>query len=61
MPELEVSEVPTLRLPMMRPRSTGIPPGSLEAWYQEVGRVSGRYWKRGAFRDQVILALQGRE
>jgi ribosomal-protein-alanine N-acetyltransferase len=25
--------------------------------YAEVGRVPDRYWKRGAFRDQVIFAL----
>lgn len=25
--------------------------------YREVGRVPGRYWKRGAWRDQVLLAL----
>ena len=31
------------------------------AGYQEVGRVPGRYWKRGAYRDQVILALRARE
>jgi ribosomal-protein-alanine N-acetyltransferase len=28
-----------------------------KAGYAEVGRVPGRYWKRGAYRDQVILAL----
>jgi RimJ/RimL family protein N-acetyltransferase len=28
------------------------------AGYQEVGRVPERYWKRGAYRDQVILALR---
>jgi len=27
------------------------------AGYTEVGRVPERYWKRGAFRDQVIFAL----
>ena len=27
------------------------------AGYREVGRVPGRYWKRGAFRDQAILVL----
>ena len=26
--------------------------------YREVGRVPGRYWKRGAYRDQVILVLE---
>ena len=26
--------------------------------YREVGRVPGRYWKRGDYRDQVILALE---
>jgi RimJ/RimL family protein N-acetyltransferase len=26
--------------------------------YVEVGRVPERYWKRGAYRDQVILALR---
>ncbi len=28
------------------------------AGYEEVGRVPLRYWKRGAYRDQVILALR---
>jgi RimJ/RimL family protein N-acetyltransferase len=28
-----------------------------KAGYEEVGRVPGRYWKRGAYRDQLILAL----
>ena len=28
-----------------------------KAGYTEVGRVPERYWKRGAWRDQVILAL----
>jgi RimJ/RimL family protein N-acetyltransferase len=28
-----------------------------KAGYTEVGRVPKRYWKRGAYRDQVILAL----
>jgi RimJ/RimL family protein N-acetyltransferase len=28
------------------------------AGYQEVGRVPERYWKRGAWRDQVILSLR---
>jgi RimJ/RimL family protein N-acetyltransferase len=28
------------------------------AGYHEVGRVPGRYWKRGAFHDQAILVLQ---
>ncbi len=28
-----------------------------KAGYTEVGRVPERYWKRGAYRDQVILAL----
>jgi RimJ/RimL family protein N-acetyltransferase len=28
-----------------------------KAGYEEVGRVPGRYWKRGEYRDQVILAL----
>jgi ribosomal-protein-alanine N-acetyltransferase len=28
-----------------------------KAGYAEVGRVPERYWKRGAYRDQVILAL----
>jgi len=27
------------------------------AGYEEVGRVPGRYWKRGAYRDQVLLAV----
>jgi RimJ/RimL family protein N-acetyltransferase len=27
------------------------------AGYLEVGRVPERYWKRGAYRDQLILAL----
>jgi len=31
-----------------------------KARYTEVGRVPGRYWKRGAYRDQVILALRRR-
>jgi len=26
--------------------------------YREVGRVPGRYWKRGAWRDQAILVLE---
>ena len=26
--------------------------------YREVGRVPGRYWKRGAFHDQAILVLE---
>ena len=26
--------------------------------YDEVGRVPGRYWKRGAWRDQAILVLK---
>jgi RimJ/RimL family protein N-acetyltransferase len=26
--------------------------------YAEVGRVPERYWKRGAFRDQVLLVLR---
>ena len=26
--------------------------------YREAGRVPERYWKRGAYRDQVILILQ---
>jgi RimJ/RimL family protein N-acetyltransferase len=26
--------------------------------YREVGRVPGRYWKRGGFHDQAILVLQ---
>ena len=29
-----------------------------KAGYTEVGRVPERYWKRGAYRDQVILALR---
>jgi RimJ/RimL family protein N-acetyltransferase len=28
-----------------------------KAGYGEVGRVPGRYWKRGAYRDQLIFAL----
>jgi RimJ/RimL family protein N-acetyltransferase len=28
-----------------------------KAGYTEVGRVPQRYWKRGAYRDQVILVL----
>lgn len=28
-----------------------------KAGYEEVGRVPERYWKRGAYRDQIILAL----
>jgi len=28
-----------------------------KAGYEEVGRVPKRYWKRGAYRDQIILAL----
>lgn len=33
--------------------------GMLQAvGYREVGRVPGRYWKRGAFHDQAILVLQ---
>ncbi len=28
------------------------------AGYEEVGRVPERYWKRGAYRDQVILAVR---
>ena len=28
-----------------------------KAGYAEVGRVPGRYWKRGAYRDQVLLSL----
>jgi 8-oxo-dGTP diphosphatase len=28
-----------------------------KAGYTEVGRVPERYWKRGAYRDQVILTL----
>jgi len=28
-----------------------------KAGYEEVGRVPKRYWKRGAYRDQVILTL----
>ena len=28
-----------------------------KAGYQEVGRVPERYWKRGAYRDQLILAV----
>jgi len=31
------------------------------AGYEEVGRVPERYWKRGAFRDQMILALRRSE
>ena len=27
------------------------------AGYEEVGRVPERYWKRGGFRDQVIVAI----
>ena len=27
------------------------------AGYEEVGRVPERYWKRGAYRDQIILAV----
>ena len=26
--------------------------------YREVGRVPGRYWKRGSWRDQAILVLE---
>ena len=26
--------------------------------YREVGRVPGRYWKRGEWRDQAILVLE---
>ncbi|MCU0304522.1 MAG: GNAT family N-acetyltransferase [Thermoanaerobaculales bacterium] len=26
--------------------------------YRQVGRVPGRYWKRGAWRDQAILVLE---
>jgi RimJ/RimL family protein N-acetyltransferase len=26
--------------------------------YREVGRVPGRYWKRGAWRDQAIMVLE---
>jgi len=29
-----------------------------KAGYTEVGRVPERYWKRGAWRDQIILALR---
>jgi ribosomal-protein-alanine N-acetyltransferase len=28
-----------------------------KAGYTEVGRVPERYWKRGAYRDQILLAL----
>lgn len=28
------------------------------AGYREVGRIPKRYWRRGAFRDAVILAVQ---
>jgi RimJ/RimL family protein N-acetyltransferase len=28
-----------------------------KAGYEEVGRVPKRYWKRGAYRDQVLLVL----
>ncbi len=28
-----------------------------KAGYQEVGRVPERYWKRGAYRDQILLAV----
>ena len=28
-----------------------------KAGYEEVGRVPARYWKRGAYRDQILLAL----
>jgi RimJ/RimL family protein N-acetyltransferase len=31
------------------------------AGYEEVGCIPGRYWKRGAFRDQVILVLEAPE
>lgn len=29
-----------------------------KAGYQEVGRIPRRYWKRGAYRDVVLLALE---
>jgi len=28
-----------------------------KAGYEEVGRVPERYWKRGTYRDQVLLTL----
>ena len=28
-----------------------------KAGYQEVGRVPERYWKRGAYRDQILLTV----
>ena len=28
-----------------------------KAGYTEVGRVPERYWKRGAYRDQILLAV----
>jgi hypothetical protein len=28
------------------------------AGYQEVARIPERYWKRGAYRDKVILVLK---
>ncbi len=31
---------------------------SEKAGYREVGRWPKRYWKRGAFRDEVLLALE---
>ncbi len=31
------------------------------AGYQEVARVPDRYWKRGAYRDQIILVLRREE
>jgi RimJ/RimL family protein N-acetyltransferase len=30
----------------------------LKAGYREAGRIPGRYWKRGAFRDTVLLVAE---
>lgn len=52
-------EVVGLRLLLAPVMSENI--GSLRAHlkcgYREVGRIPGRYWKRGAYRDVVLLAL----
>jgi RimJ/RimL family protein N-acetyltransferase len=30
----------------------------LKAGYQEVGRIPRRYWKRGAYRDAILLVIE---
>ncbi len=52
-------EVAGLRLLLSETLSENL--GSIKAQlkcgYREIGRIPGRYWKRGAYRDSILFAL----